>query len=58
MALQRLKKRLKSQDGTFNSHGNGYQSSLYHRRCQRPKHLNIKLSRAKLEMLVEDLVEK
>jgi molecular chaperone DnaK len=48
----------KGQDGAFLLHGDRYQPALYHRRPDGPKHLNIKLSRAKLEALVDDLLHR
>jgi molecular chaperone DnaK len=40
------------------SSGNRNQSALYHPKDSQPVHLNMKLTRAKLEGLVADLIEK
>jgi molecular chaperone DnaK len=59
MALQRLKEAAeKAKDGAVLIHRNQHQSALYHCRCLRPKHLDVKLTRAKLESLVADLLDK
>jgi molecular chaperone DnaK len=59
LALQRLKEAAeKAKIELSISAIDRHQPALHHGRCLGPKHLNIKLNRAKLEQLVDELIER
>jgi len=58
MALQRLKEPPRRRDGAVDRHADGDQSPFITADQSGPKHLNITLTRAKLEQLVDDLVKR
>ena len=60
MALQRLKEAAeKAKMELSTTHVDRHQPAVHHRRRRKgPKHLNITLTRAKFEQLVDDLVQR
>ena len=59
LALQRLKEAAeKAKSELSSTPADRGQPAVHHGRARGPKHLNIKLTRAKLEALVDDLIER
>jgi molecular chaperone DnaK len=58
LALQRLKEEAEKAKKELSRRQYRSQPAVHHHDASGPKHLNIKLSRAKLEALVEDLIQR
>ncbi|VTN13878.1 Heat shock protein 70 [Raoultella terrigena] len=59
LAMQRLKEAAeKAKIELSSAQQTDGESAVHHCRCYGPKHMNIKVTRAKLESLVEDLVNR